>query len=197
LHDVVAHSMSLIAVRAGAARLVIGSNPQEARDALAIIETTSRDALREMRRLVGVLREPGESAGHLQPAPGLRDVPELVRRVEQTGTAVDLHIEGEQRSLPAGVELSAYRIVQEAITNVVRHAGSANAHVWLRYLPNELEIQVTNDGGAAPDDSPVPAGHGLIGMRERVALYGGTLTAGPSGSGFQVCARLPTHDDSA
>jgi signal transduction histidine kinase len=198
LHDVVAHSMSLIAVWAGAARLVSDTDPDETRDALAIIETTSREALREMRRLVGVLREPGESAGHLEPAPGLRDVAELVSRVEQTGTHVDLHIEGDQRPQAPGVDVSAFRIVQEAITNVVRHAGPTSAHVWLRYRPDELEIEVTDDGGTiAHLDSPPRAGHGLIGMRERVALYGGELTAGPFGNGFRVYARLPTHDGRA
>ncbi|HEY1738038.1 MAG TPA: sensor histidine kinase [Acidimicrobiia bacterium] len=197
LHDVVAHSMSLIAVRAGAARLVIDKDPDEARDALAIIETASREALREMRRLVGGLREPDDSAGRLRPAPGLSDVGELVRRVEQTGTHVDLHIEGDPRPVPPGVDLSAYRIVQEAITNVVRHAGPTSAQVSLRYLPDALEIEVTDDGGTTHLDARPGAGHGLIGMRERVALYGGDLTAGPYGNGFRVGARLPTDDDGA
>jgi signal transduction histidine kinase len=197
LHDVVAHSMSLIAVRAGAARLVIDSDTEEVREALAIIETTSRQSLREMRRLVGVLREPDGPDPQLEPAPGLRDISELIGRVEQTGTPVELHVEGTQRSLPPGVDLSAYRIVQEALTNIVRHAGRANARLWLRYEPNELEIEVIDDGANAPGNAAPGTGHGLIGMRERVALYGGHFAAGPTGHGFRVCARLRTDEEPA
>ncbi len=197
LHDVVAHSMSLIAVRAGAARLVLDTDRDEVRDALSIIETASRQALREMRQIVGVLREPGDSTGPLEPAPGLGDLPDLLDRVAHTGTHVDLHVDGRARVLPPGVDLSAYRIVQEAITNVVRHAGPTRAHVALQYHPDEIEIDVTDEGGNGPPGDASASGHGLIGMHERVALFGGFLTFGPAGRGFRVHARLPTDHDAA
>jgi signal transduction histidine kinase len=197
LHDVVAHAMSLIAVRAGAARLVVDSDTDEVREALTIIETTSRQSLREMRRLVGVLREPDGPDPQLEPAPGLGEIPELIGRVEQTGTHVELHVEGTQRPLPPGVDLSAYRIVQEALTNIVRHAGPTRARLWLRYVPDELEIEVVDDGANSQANPSPRTGHGLIGMRERVALYGGHLVAGPTGRGYRVCARLRTDEESA
>jgi signal transduction histidine kinase len=200
LHDIVAHSMSVIAVRSGAARMVADTNPEEARAALAIIEQTSRDTLRELRRIVGVLRRPEDDAYELLPAPRLADVPDLVRSVQQTGTAVDLRIEGDPHELPEGIEVSAYRIVQEALTNVVRHAGRADARLSIRYRPDGLEIEVINprasngDNGAVPRSAVEGTGHGLIGMRERVALYGGELDSGPDGDSYRLLARLPVSE---
>lgn len=198
LHDVVAHSMTVIAVRAGAGRVVLDSQPEEARDALSIIETTSRRALREMRRIVGVLRQPDESdEGDLEPAPRLAQIDDLVDQATQAGVHVDVEISGEVRPLPEGVEVSAYRIVQEALTNVVRHAAPTTAHLRIRFRSGEIEVEVQDDG-RAPGQHPAPptngSGHGLLGMRERVALYHGGLSAEPAGAGYRVVARLPTDD---
>ncbi|MCU1429925.1 MAG: histidine kinase [Actinomycetia bacterium] len=202
LHDVVAHAMSLIAVRSGVARVVLDTKPDEARDALGIIETTSRRALQEMRLIVGVLRNPEDPSVELSPAPGLDDLDELIQRVGDAGVPVQTHIEGTVRPLPAGMDLSAYRIIQEALTNVVRHAGPTTAQLRLRYAPDEFEIELTDEGGSE-DGEPRRAsnanggGHGLVGMRERVALYGGRLSAERTGRGFRVVARLPTSEAGA
>jgi signal transduction histidine kinase len=198
LHDVVAHAMSVVAVRAGVARVVLDTQPDEAREALGIIETTSRQALQEMRLIVDVLRQSEEPAADLSPAPGLADIDQLIEQVTQAGVRVETLTEGNVRTLPAGVDLSAYRIIQEALTNVVRHAGSSTAHLRLSYKPAELEIELTDDGGSPTANSKNPGGgHGLVGMRERVALYGGELSAAPTADGFKVLARLPTNDERA
>jgi signal transduction histidine kinase len=200
LHDVVAHAVSVIAVRSGVARMVLDTQPEEAREALGIIESTSRQALQEMRLLVGVLRQEREPAAELGPAPGLRDLSGLVQQIGEAGVGVDVHIEGEPHPLPAGIDVSAYRIVQEALTNVVRHAGPATAKLWIRYRHQEIEIEILDDGGRRQSDRPAPyltaegRGHGLVGMRERAALYGGEFIAGPAGDGFRVVARLPTDE---
>jgi signal transduction histidine kinase len=198
LHDVVAHAMSVIAVRSGVARAVLNTRPEEAGAALRIIEETSRQALSEMRHLVGVLRQPEEA--DLGPAPGLDDLSRLLDQVAQAGVAVTVHREGEARPLPAGVELSAYRIIQEGLTNVGRHAGPGPASLEIRYRPAELEIEITNPLPNRPATPGRPTsngggGHGLIGMRERATLYGGELTAGPTGppNEFRVLARIPTN----
>lgn len=201
LHDVVAHAMSLIAVRSGVARMVLDVRPHEAREALGIIEDTSRQALRELRLLLGVLRD--ADTGGLQadrgPAPGLASLPGLVTDINQAGVPVAVRVEGEPRDLPPGVDLSAYRIIQEALTNVVRHAAPATAELTLRYQPGEVVIEVT-DNGRVQDKPPalVPAaegpGHGIAGMRERTAVYGGKLVAEPTALGFRVLARLPTEE---
>ena len=191
LHDVVAHSVSVIAVQTGSMRRRLRhERPQETAE-LAAIEQTARQALAEMRRMLGLLRTDDEGPV-LAPQPGIGQVRQLVEHARQTGLAVELAIEGETRPLPPGVDLAAYRIVQEALTNVRKHAGPAHAHVGVRFRERDLEIEVTDDGrgtsGAQPDDG----GHGLVGMRERVALYGGTLATGPdNGGGFAVRARLP------
>jgi signal transduction histidine kinase len=196
LHDVVAHAMSVVAVRAGVARVVLDSQPEEAREALGIIETTSRRALQEMRLIVDVLRQPEEPAAELAPAPGLADIDHLIEQVAQAGVRVETSTEGTIRALPPGVDLSAYRIIQEALTNVVRHAGPSNAQLRLRYTLAELEIELTDDGGSpAPAADDTGGGHGLVGMRERVALYGGQFSAGATADGFHVLARLPTNDE--
>jgi len=197
LHDIVAHAMSVIAVRSGVARVVIDAQPDEAREALGIIETTARRALQEMRLLVGVLRGAEGSDGDLGPAPGLDGVAELVDQAGHAGVQVTVVIEGEERPLSGGANLSAYRIIQEALTNVARHAGPTRAQLRIAYQAEEIVIEVVDEGGQRwdrPSADPTGSGHGLIGMRERAALYGGSLTAGPHGHGFEVRATLPTGE---
>ena len=191
LHDVVAHTMSVVAVHAGSGRMVAASDPAAAERALETIETTTRSALGEMRRLLGVLRSgDGHEPGALGPAPGLLDLPALVAEVAGSGVDVDLRVEGERPAVPPGVDLSAYRVVQEALTNVIKHAGTASATVDVRYSGSEIAVEVVDDGRGA--DANTSGGHGLIGMRERVAVHGGELEAGPRpAGGFRVAARFP------
>jgi signal transduction histidine kinase len=203
LHDVVAHSMSIIAVQSGVGAHVLDSQPEEARKALAAVEATSRQALVEMRRLLGVLREEAEPRGSLAPAPGLAEVEALAAEVARAGVRVEVRIEGTPAALPAGLDLSAYRIVQEALTNVVKHARPAAVVVRVAYEPGQVAVEVIDDGkglesasGRRLTDSDRPSGRsgrsGIPGMRERAALYGGTLEAGPlPGGGFRVAATLP------
>jgi signal transduction histidine kinase len=192
LHDVVAHSMSIIAVQSGVGAHVLDSQPEEARKALAAVEATSRQALVEMRRLLGVLREEAEPRGSLAPAAGLAELEALAAEVARAGVRVEVRIEGTPTALPAGLDLSAYRIVQEALTNVVRHAGPATALVTVGYASGAVTVEVVDDGrGGEPGDG----GHGIPGMRERAALYGGTMEAGPlPGGGFRVAATLPLEE---
>jgi signal transduction histidine kinase len=195
LHDVVAHSISVIAVQSGVGAHIANTQPHEAAKALAAIEATSRAALTELRRLLGVLRQEGEPLGSLAPVPGLADLDTLLAELAKAGLAVRLRVEGTASPLPAGVDLSAYRIVQEALTNVVKHAGPASAQVTVGYHDQDITVEVTDDGrGSTPPtgDGQARVGHGLIGMRERVAAFGGDLEAGPRpGGGFRVAARLP------
>jgi signal transduction histidine kinase len=195
LHDVVAHAMSVIAVQSGVGAHVAASRPEEVGKALAAIEATSRGALEELRRLLGVLRQDSEVQASLTPVPGLANLDSLLAEVGKAGLAVRLRVEGTPLQLPAGVDLSAYRIVQEALTNVVKHAGPAHAQVTIGYRGQEVLVEVIDDGrGAVPPagDGRVGTGHGLIGMRERVAAFGGDLQVGPCpGGGFRVAARLP------
>jgi len=196
LHDIVAHAMSVIAVRSGVARMVMDSDPEQARDALAIIEITTRRSLHEMRLLVGVLRNPQEHDAALTPVPGLDDLDRLVADTAVAGVATEVDVAGEIRPLPPAADLSAYRIVQEALTNVVRHAGPTHARVLITYRPAEVNIEVSDDGPRGQSPRPMAragSGHGLIGMRERVALFGGNLDAGPYAGGFRVRASLPTE----
>ncbi|MFI0483609.1 sensor histidine kinase [Actinomadura sp. 9N215] len=193
LHDVVAHSMSLIAVKAGVAVHVAEARPDEAVDALRVIETASRGSLAEMRHLLGVLRggpgSPGDAGADLAPSPGLADLTGLAERAAMAGVHVDLHVDAED--LPEGVALSAYRIVQEAVTNVVKHAAPARCRVRVEAHGLRVRIDVTDDG---PGVRVLPGGdgHGLIGMRERVTMYGGDFTAGPRPEGgFAVSAAFP------
>ena len=185
LHDQVAHSVSVIALQAGAAARVMDTQPDRAREAMRAVEATSRDTLSGLRRMLGGLRQ----ASPLQPAPGLMDVDRLIAATSAAGVQVDLCFSGERRPLPADVELSAYRVIQESLTNVLRHAGAASCRVSVVYHPAEVAIEVVDDGrgGGSPG-----AGYGLIGLRERVALLHGTFTARtrPEG-GFQVAVRLP------
>jgi signal transduction histidine kinase len=195
LHDVVAHAMSVIAVQSGVGAHVADTQPEEVGKALVAIEATSRDALTELRRLLGVLRQDGEPQASLTPVPGLANLEGLLAEVAKAGLAVRLRVEGRPAPLPAGVDLSAYRIVQEALTNVVKHAGPATAQVTICYRDQEVTVEVTDDGrgvGAVAGDGRKGTGHGLIGMAERVAAFGGDLEVGPRpGGGFRVAARLP------
>ena len=187
LHDVVAHSMSVIAVQAGTGRVVLDREPAKAREALTVIEETSRGALDEMRRLLGVLRDPSGTAPGREPAPGLADLDALAARA---GMPVTVRVEGERRALPQGLELAAYRIVQEALTNVARHAPGAPATVVVTYGEG-LTVEVRNAPGRRAAAPPAGAGLGLLGMRERAAVYGGVVDAGPTtDGGWRVATTL-------
>jgi signal transduction histidine kinase len=189
LHDAIAHNVSMIAMQAGAERRVTPAGQGSAREVLETIEHVSRDALTEMRRLVGMLRSDERDA--LAPQPGLDQLPTLVSQVRAAGMPVELHVEGEPRLLPVGVDLSAYRIVQEALTNALKHAGDAEARVRVEYATGAVDLEIADTGAGADHGAP-GGGHGLVGMRECVALYGGWLDAGPAaGGGFTVRARLP------
>jgi signal transduction histidine kinase len=189
LHDVIAHHVSMIVLQAGAERRVLDGANDSTREVLETVERTGRSALTEMRRLLGMLR--GDANEPLTPQPGLTDVPTLVTQLREAGLPVELEVEGHRRDLPVGIELSAYRIVQEALTNALKHAGDARASVKIRYGSESLELEIADDGAGART-SVSGGGHGLVGMRERVALYGGRLDAGrrPSG-GFAVRVLLP------
>jgi signal transduction histidine kinase len=189
LHDVIAHNVSMMVVQAGAERRVLEEDEGSTHEVLATVEQIGRDALTEMRRLVGMLRN--DTADPLAPQPGIDDLAVLVTQVHEAGLPVELSVEGEPRKLPAGIELSAYRIVQEALTNALKHAGDAHATVRVRYGVDSLELEIADDG-AGQAAATVEGGHGLVGMRERVALYGGRFDAGrrPSG-GFAVRVLLP------
>jgi signal transduction histidine kinase len=189
LHDILSHSVSVMVVQAGAERMAQGTDRAATGETLEAIEKTGRQALIEMRRLLGMLRVGGEPPAHT-PQPTLGELDELVAQVREAGLVVELHVEGEPAALPPAVAVSAYRIVQEALTNVLKHAGPARARVVVRYASRGLELEIADDGrGSAAVGE---AGHGLVGMRERVALYGGDFDAGTrNGGGFVVRARLP------
>jgi signal transduction histidine kinase len=189
LHDAVGHSVSVMVVQAGAERLALGEERPSTRDALLAIERTGREALAEMSRLLGLLRKEGEGLA-LAPRPTLAHVDALVQTMRDAGVLVELRVEGDPRSLSPGVDVSAYRILQEALTNVVKHAGQAQASVAVRYGDREVEVEVSDDGRGPLNGKRV--GYGLAGMRERVESHGGTLEAGRNnGGGFSVKARLP------
>ncbi|HYY33850.1 MAG TPA: sensor histidine kinase [Gaiellaceae bacterium] len=189
LHDVLSHSVSVMVVQAGAERMALGSERSATAEALEAIERTGRQALAEMRRLLGMLRLGDEPPAHA-PQPTLADLDALVSQVREAGVPVEVHVEGEPVLLPPGVAVSAYRILQEALTNVLKHAGPAHARVIVRYGGRELELEIADDG-RGPQDA-AEAGHGLVGMRERVALYDGHFDAGArNGGGFVVRVRLP------
>lgn len=196
LHDMVAHSIGIIAIQAGVGSRVIRTQPAEALEALRAIETTSRETLSGLRRTLVALRQadPGtEGSGRapLTPSPGLADLERLAAATADAGVHVDVRLGGEQRPLPADIDLSAYRIVQEALTNVVRHAGTGHCRVAIDYGDGELSVEIVDDGRGATEDGPAH-GFGIVGMRERVALLQGRLSAGPRpGGGFRVAARLP------
>jgi len=198
LHDVVAHYVSVMVVQAAGARRVVDKNPLAAKDALEAVEVAGRTALTEMRRMLEVLRadDPG-----LGPQPGLGEIDRLIDNVREAGLPVELTVEGSACCLPVGMDLAAYRIVQEALTNSVKHGGKASAHVLVRYAQDFVEIEVVDDGrGAAAQliSSGEAGGHGLIGMKERVGLFGGVLEAGPVlTGGYRVYARMPLEPDDA
>ena len=194
LHDIVAHSMSVIAVQAGSGRLAAREDPAAAERALTVIERTTRGALAEMRQLLSVLRQHDDSRESLSPTPGLDDLHELVAQVVAAGVNVDVRVEGQPRELPPGVDLSAYRIVQEALTNVVKHAGPTQAAVVVHYGDREIGVEVVDSGPSdgGPAQGERDGGQGMVGMRERVAMYGGQLDAGPlPGRGYRVAVTLP------
>jgi signal transduction histidine kinase len=189
LHDVVAHSMGVIAVQAGVGAHVLDTDPDEAKKSLEAISQTSRSTLTEIRRMLGVLREEGDTA--YTPAPGLADLDRLVRDIESAGLEVDVRNEGAPTALPPGVDFTAYRIVQEALTNVLKHAGRAHATVVVDREENALRLEILDDGRGV-NGRATTGGHGLMGMRERVGMYGGSFEAGPrTGGGFRVAVRLP------
>jgi len=194
LHDIVAHSVSVMGVQAGAARLSLDTDPDRARQVLISIEETAREAVGELRRLLGILR-PGNQPPELAPQPGLADLPGLLAQSRQAGVAVTLTVEGEPGSLPAGVGLAAYRIVQEALTNVRKHAAPCTASVRIACTGTRITVEVRDTGTrAGPAGIGHNGGQGLVGMRERAAVYGGTLEAGPDpAGGFRVCAVLPAR----
>jgi signal transduction histidine kinase len=190
LHDVVGHSVSVMTVQASAVRRLLRPEQQREREALLVVERTGREALAEMRRMVGVLRRP-EEAPALAPQPSLQYVDKLVEQAREAGLPVELRVEGDPFALPAGVDLTAYRLVQEGLTNALKHARAERAQVLVRYGAGDIEITVSDNGqGAGRGDG---GGHGLVGMRERVTVYGGELEAGPRrDGGYRLRARLPS-----
>ena len=191
LHDVVGHAVSVMTVQASGVRRLLTPEQEREREALLIVEQTGREALAEMRRLVGVLRRP-EEAPALAPQPSLRHLDRLVEQAGEAGLPVRVQVEGVPSDLPAGVDLTAYRLVQEALTNAIKHAGARSAEVIVRYGDGAVELLVADDGRGVSDGTAESGGHGLVGMRERVAVYGGELEAGPRpDGGFALRARLP------
>jgi len=193
LHDVVGHSVSVMTVQASGVRRLLRPEQEREREALLIVEQTGREALAEMRRLVGVLRRP-EEAPALAPQPSLQYLDKLVDQVRESGLTVDLKVEGEAAKLPASVDLAAYRLVQEGLTNTLKHAQADRAEVLVRYGNGEVELVVADDGnGKGGGDG---SGHGLVGLRERIAVCGGELETGPrTGGGYEVRARLPMNSE--
>jgi signal transduction histidine kinase len=189
LHDIVAHAVSVMVLQTGAVRHRLPPELDEDVDALRGVEQTGRSALGEMRRLLGAMRR-GDDSAELAPQPGLARLDDLLEEVRRAGLPVDLHVEGEPVPLPVAIDLSAYRIVQEGLTNALKHAHAGQAQVRIGYAADELRIQVLDDGdGSAPSNG---AGHGLVGVRERVHLYGGEMTAGAAqGGGFRLSTTLP------
>jgi signal transduction histidine kinase len=189
LHDIIAHSVSLMVVQAGAADDLLDRSPLEARAPLRSVQETGRQAVAELGRLLGLLRSAASEAKARAPQPGVNDLSELVAQVRRAGLDVDLVVAGQERSLSPGLELTIYRIVQEALTNTLKHSGGARAEISVTYDDRGVRVMARDDGRAPNRDG---LGHGLIGMRERVALYGGSLRAGPSsGGGFEVESWLP------
>jgi signal transduction histidine kinase len=191
MHDVVAHSVSTMVIQAGGARRILASDPQRAIDAAALIERTGRDALGEMRHLLGVLHA-GEGSAERAPQPTLGDLEALVERSRAAGLPVELTVEGERRELPAGLDLAAYRVIQEALTNAFKHGGGAPAEVSVHYGEEDLVLTIGDRGRGSAPARVEGSGHGLVGMRERVRVFGGELHTGRrEGGGFEVRAQLP------
>jgi signal transduction histidine kinase len=193
LHDVVAHHVSVMGIQAGAARRILKQQPDKANDVLSQIEASSRQAVAELQRLLGFLREDNQ-VDDIAPQPGLKQLDYLVDQMRLTGLTVSVKKEGMEILLPPGVDLSAYRIIQEALTNTLKHAGPVNADVTIRYLSDALELEIKDNGPKVPqtETDRENKGRGLIGMRERVALHGGEfLAGGMAEGGFSVKAKLP------
>ena len=189
LHDVVGHSVSVMTVQASGVRRLLRPEQEREREALLIVERTGREALAEMRRMVGVLRRP-EEAPALAPQPSLEHLDRLVEQTREAGLPVELRVEGEAVELPAGVDLTAYRLVQEGLTNALKHARATRAEVLVNYGDGQIEVMVRDDGNGVGNGDG--GGHGLVGMRERVLVYGGELDAGPQpGGGYRLRAKLP------
>lgn len=204
LHDVVAHHVSVMTVQAAGARRALHRDVDRTAVALEAIEDIGRSALAEMRRVVGVLRTPdgddrGAQPATLAPQPGLGDLAQLAEQMRDAGLPVDVTVDGEPGAVPVGVDLAAFRVIQEALTNTIKHAGPSAATVHVRYLPSEVHVEICDDGhGVAAALEGRRPGHGLLGMRERVALYGGTLAAGPRrGGGYEVRAKIPYDSNGA
>jgi signal transduction histidine kinase len=191
LHDIVGHSVSVMTVQTSGVRRLLRPEQEQEREALLAVERTGREALAEMRRVVGALRDP-EGGPALAPQPSLSRVDALVAHARETGLPVDLEIEGEPVPLPAGVDLTAYRLVQEGLTNAIKHAAAGHAEVHVRYDDGHVEIEVSDDGRGVAGQAATAGGHGLVGMRERVSIYGGELEAGARAEGgYRLRARLP------
>ncbi|MBV2155169.1 sensor histidine kinase [Kitasatospora sp. SUK 42] len=198
LHDVVTHNVSMMTIQAGAARKILDTAPDKAREAMAAVESGGRAAMTELRQVMGLLTidaGPGEDlagAADLSPQPGLGRLDALVEGVRQAGLSVELTVRGEHRAVPPGVELAAYRVVQEALTNTVKHAGGADATVTVEYAPDRLRVEVADTGGRPTGAAATGNGRGLLGLRERLAVYGGTLHTGPRPrGGYRVTAQIP------
>lgn len=209
LHDIVAHSVSLMTVQVGAARRVLSKKPEDAEKALLAAEKTGRESLAELRNIVSVLRsadasieaaalrsEEGEEDAEMRPLPQLSDLDQLVSELSDAGLDVHLDIAGARPELSPGAELVIYRVVQEGLTNALRHAGMARVDVTIRYGPDMIDVAIEDNGSAAPEGRP-QAGHGLVGMRERVAAVGGSVEFGPrpGGSGWFVLAKIPVRQN--
>jgi signal transduction histidine kinase len=193
LHDIVGHSVSVMTVQTSGVRRLLRHEQEQEREALLAVERTGREALAEMRRVVGALRDP-EGGPALAPQPSLSRIDTLVAHARETGLPVDLEIEGEPVPLPAGVDLTAYRLVQEGLTNTIKHASAKHADVRVRYDGDHVEIEVSDDGRRVDGRPSSTARHGLVGMRERVAIYGGELEAGARAEGgYRLRARLPVE----
>lgn len=202
LHDVVAHSISVMTIQAGAARLLLNDDPDRAEEALGRVEDTGRETLSEMRRLLGVLRQDMADHGSLEPRPSLEHVDALLNHYRKSGLDVQLQVVGAPSMLPPGIDLAAYRVVQEALTNTLKHAGPTRVSVQLTYSADAVQLDVVDDGRNAGTPIETPnghdGGHGLVGMRERTAIYGGRLETGPrDDGGFAVSARFPLERDAA
>jgi signal transduction histidine kinase len=196
LHDIVAHSVSIMVLQANAGERVAGSKPEQAAENFAAIQATGRQALSELRRLLGVLRGAEGAEASREPQPGLSGIEKLAEQARRSGVDTTVRVEGDPAALPEAMQLSAYRVIQEALTNTMRHAGASRADVAVRCAPRSLEVEVIDDGRhPAPADGSLRTGHGLIGMRERVNLFGGELEVGPvPDGGFRVMARFPVDN---
>jgi len=198
LHDVVAHSLSVMVVQAGAARRILDRDPVEARKSIKAIETSGREALVEMRRLLGIVRKQNGQHPPRAPQAGIDELEALLAAVRQAGIDASLDVEGPRRPVPPGLSLAAYRLVQEGLTNVLKHSKAQHAHVHLKFEDSALQIKISDDGrGQVTFEGEKPAGYGLVGLKERVLLLGGEFASGnlPNRAGFYVSARLPLSSE--